>query len=58
MAVKWSTKNSGITVWDLLFILFVGLKLTDVVDWSWVWVAAPFWIPLVITVLISAKYGE
>lgn len=29
----------------LLTILFVGLKLTDNVDWSWFWVLSP--IPIV-----------
>ena len=27
----------------LLGVLFVILKLTHVVAWSWVWVLAPFW---------------
>ena len=27
----------------LLGILFVGLKLTHYVDWSWFWVTLPFW---------------
>lgn len=39
----------------LLTILFVGLKLTDVIAWSWVWVLAPMWIgvALWLTVVIS-----
>ena len=28
----------------LLFTLFVGLKLTDQIAWSWWWVFAPLWI--------------
>lgn len=39
---------------DLLLILFIGLKLAGVINWSWIWVLAPMWIPLgiwVITVL-------
>jgi hypothetical protein len=34
---------------DLLLVLFVGLKLGEigqVAHWSWVWVIAPFWIPV------------
>ncbi len=27
----------------MLGILFVGLKLAGVIDWSWVWVTIPFW---------------
>ncbi len=29
-----------------LGLLFVALKLTHVVAWPWLWVLAPFWIPL------------
>ena len=27
----------------ILGIMFVGLKLAGVIDWSWVWVTAPLW---------------
>lgn len=27
----------------LLFLLFLTLKLTNVIDWSWWWVTAPLW---------------
>jgi hypothetical protein len=30
----------------LLLVLFIGLKLTGVIAWSWFWVLSPFWIPL------------
>ena len=30
----------------LLLILFVALKLTGVIAWSWWWVLAPLWIPV------------
>lgn len=26
-----------------LGVLFVGLKLAHVIEWSWLWVTAPFW---------------
>lgn len=31
---------------SLLTVLFIGLKLTDNIDWSWFWVLSP--IPLLI----------
>lgn len=41
---------------DLLSVslttLFVGLKLTDNIDWSWWWVLAPFWVWVVISLII------
>ncbi len=42
------TENSGIGVLGLLGVLFVGLKLTDYIDWSWWWVTAPFWGPVAV----------
>lgn len=36
----------------LLGVLFVGLKLTGYIDWSWWWVTAPFWAPFGIVVAI------
>ena len=35
---------------SLLLVLFVGLKLTGVITWSWVWVLAPLWIPVLILI--------
>lgn len=41
---------------DLITIVFVVLKLTEVIDWSWWWVLSPILISfaLVIIVLIIA----
>lgn len=43
MSEKTSGGSSGVGLFGLLFILFVGLKLTGFIDWSWWWVAAPLW---------------
>jgi MFS family permease len=40
-----NTSSSGISLAGMLGILFIGLKLTKFIDWSWWWVLAPFWIP-------------
>ena len=40
-----NTQRGGIGFLGLLTILFIGLKLTGFVDWSWVWVLSPLWIP-------------
>ena len=37
----------------LLAILFVGLKLTNVIAWSWLWVLAPLWIGIAIAATIA-----
>ena len=42
-----TTKSGGIGFFGLLTILFIGLKLTNVVAWSWWWVLSPLWGPFV-----------
>ncbi|MEK6832768.1 MAG: hypothetical protein AABY32_01860 [Nanoarchaeota archaeon] len=41
-----NSSNGGIGFCGMLCILFIGLKLTNNIDWSWVWVLSPIWIPL------------
>lgn len=36
----------------ILGVVFIILKLTGIISWSWVWVLAPFWIPLALVALI------
>ena len=35
-----------------LFIVFLVLKLTGTISWSWVWVTSPIWIALIPTVIV------
>mgnify|MGYP001602990955 CR=1 FL=1 len=35
----------------ILTIVFVVLKLTHVINWSWVWILSPLWIGASISVL-------
>lgn len=44
--------SGGIGFAGLLGLIFITLKLTHYIDWSWWWVLAPFWIPFAITVII------
>lgn len=48
-----NTTNGGVSFCGLLFITFLVLKLTEVIDWSWWWVTAPLWggIALILGVL-------
>ena len=43
-------KNSsnGVGLGTVLFLIFLILKLTNTIDWSWWWVTSPVWIPLCI----------
>ena len=39
-----SSSSGGISFTGALTILFIGLKLTNVITWSWWWVLSPIWI--------------
>lgn len=52
MNEKTSNEAKGIGVCGLLGVAFVILKLCHVIEWSWVWVTAPFWGPVAIALLI------
>lgn len=41
-------KTEGAGVTTILLVVFVVLKLTDNINWSWWWVLAPFWVPCAI----------
>ena len=43
---------SGGAFSTLLAIVFIVLKLTGVIDWSWLWVLAPIWMPLGLALII------
>jgi hypothetical protein len=51
------TTSNGIGFFGLLTILFIGLKLTNYITWSWWWVLSPFWIPSLIVLIILAIIG-
>ena len=36
----------------ILTLIFITLKLTHFIDWSWWWVLAPMWVPLSIALLL------
>lgn len=42
-------QRGGIGFVGLLTILFIGLKLTHYIDWSWWWVLSPIWIVAIIS---------
>lgn len=48
---------SGPGFCTLLGLLFIALKLTGYIQWSWLWVLAPFWIPLALIIFILIIVG-
>ena len=52
MAKTTNVGSGSSSIFGLLGVLFVGLKLTGYIDWSWWYVTAPFWGPIALTLLI------
>lgn len=48
--------NAGIGFSGLLLLLFIALKLTNVIEWSWLWVLSPVWIPFVLILVGTGLY--
>lgn len=47
-----TTSSGGIGFTGLLTILFIALKLTHVIAWSWWWILSPIWITAALTIVI------
>ena len=47
-----SSGRGDISFIGLLTVLFIGLKLTGYIHWSWWWVLSPVWIVFVFIVAI------
>ena len=43
--------TGGVSFLGLLTLLFIGLKLTGYITWSWIWVLAPLWMPIIIALV-------
>ena len=42
----------GGNLFTTLGLIFIVLKLLDVITWSWLWVLSPFWIPFIGVLLV------
>jgi hypothetical protein len=40
-----------------LALIFVVLKLTDQIHWSWWWVLSPIWIPAILAGLVALFFS-
>lgn len=47
-----NARSGGIGFCGTLTIVFIVLRLTNVIDWDWWWVLAPLWVPLAIVLLV------
>lgn len=47
-----SSVCGGVFFVGLLTIVFIVLKLTGVIGWSWWWVLAPMWVPCAVAAVL------
>jgi hypothetical protein len=57
MSNNSNSSNGGIGFVFLLALLFIGLKLTGYITWSWWWVLSPLWIGFTIGILLLIIIG-
>jgi hypothetical protein len=46
-------ENKSLELGTILFLIFLVLKLTNNISWSWWWVTSPLWIPIALIILIG-----
>lgn len=44
------------TFLEVLTLIFVVLKLTKTIAWSWLWVLSPLWIPFALGLVVIISY--
>lgn len=49
--------SSGVSLSTVLVLIFLVLKLTGNIAWSWWWVFSPYWIALLVVVGLLAVGG-
>lgn len=37
---------------DYLGLMFIGLKLANIITWSWLWVLSPLWTDFILLVIL------
>lgn len=52
-----NSKTGGPGIFGVLGVIFVVLKLTGNIGWSWLWVLAPFWAPLALVLFLLIVIG-
>jgi len=58
-----TTSSGGVGFFGALFLVFLVLKLCNVINWSWWWITSPLWVPpvaligLVVSVFVLIAIG-
>lgn len=53
MKEEKSSQVSGLGVSTTVFIVFLILKLTNIISWSWWWITSPLWISALLFVTLT-----
>ena len=51
-----NNNSGGLSLATILFLIFLVLKLTNYIDWSWWWVTSPLWISAILVILIVSIF--
>lgn len=51
-----TVRTPGVGFTGLLTLVFIVLKLTGVISWSWLWVLSPIWISLGLFLLVAIPF--
>jgi hypothetical protein len=52
-----SNSSNGLGLDMILFLIFMTLKLTGDINWSWWWVTSPLWIPILLLLVVFTGVG-
>lgn len=51
-----TVSTGGFSLSGILTIVFVVLKLTHTINWSWVWVLSPLWISFILWIVMIVGF--
>lgn len=46
-------ENKSFDLIDALGVLFIALKITGVINWSWLWVLSPIWADILVAIIAT-----
>ena len=47
-------RKGGMGVISVLTLIFIVMKLSGTIDWSWIWVLCPVWVSVLFIVIVFA----
>ena len=57
MGNEKTVSKGGLGFVEAIGLLFIGLRLCNVIDWPWIWVLSPLWIQLAILIIIGIVWA-